>query len=203
MTYPTVLKTGALKDVFTKIVKTGVPTKFTVEHLKSLGYTSSNDQPIIAALKFIGFLDASGIPTDKYKSYRGKDGSIVLAQGIKTGYSDLFQLYPDADQKDEESLTHFFATKTNVGERALKAMVATFKALCSIADFQSDSNGVAKVDVDDVGVKNIEKKPAIVVPPRNGGVPININIELQVPATNDPEVYKNFFEAMKKYLLTD
>lgn len=202
MSYPTVLKTGALKEVFGKIKATGTPAKFTTQHLKSLGFTSSNDVAILSALKFVGFIDSTGKPTEKYTNYKGKDGAKILAEGIKTGYSELFELYPDAEQKDEESLTHFFATKTDVGENSRKAMISTFRALCSISDFKSPALETPKPSM--VGGEKVEQIiKEVVVPQGKSGPAININIELQIPATNDPEVYKNFFEAMKKYLLTD
>jgi hypothetical protein len=202
MTYPTIQKTGALKEVLKKIEGSGIPQKFTTQHLKTLGFTSSNDQRIVGALKFIGFIDGSGVPTDKYKAYRGKDGAKILGESIKTGYAELFQLYPDAHLKDEESLRHFFATNTDVGESALKAMIATFKAFCSVANFELSSMGMHEVVSTGDGLsvdrpKSISKSKDYFTPA------ININIELQIPPTNDPEVYKNFFEAMKKYLLTE
>lgn len=201
MNYPTVLKTGALKEIFSKIKSTGTPVAFSVKHLKSLGFTSSNDVAILSALKFVGFLDSSNKPTEKYTNYKGKDGPKILASGIKNGYSELFALYPDADKKDDESLMHFFATKTDVSESSRKVMIGTFRAMSSLADFESASNEDDEIDQQQKnknqgngGNFKIENK----IEPS-----VNINIELQIPATNDPEIYKNFFEAMKKYLLNN
>ena len=36
------------------------------DFLKDLGFTSSNDRGVIKALKYLGFLDASGKPQDAY-----------------------------------------------------------------------------------------------------------------------------------------
>ena len=38
---------------------------------------------------------------------------------------------------------------------------------------------------------------------QNGSIPISINIELHLPATSDPEVYKELFKALKENLLSD
>lgn len=197
MNYPTVLKTGALKDIFGKIKSTGTPSAFTTKHLRSLGFTSSNDVAILSALKFIGFIDSSGKPTEKYINYKGKEGSQILAGGIKIGYSELFDLYPDAEKKDDESLMYFFATKTEVSESSRKIMVGTFRALCSMGDFKPTTNEPT------TDKKIIEVSKDTIVTKGKLNPAVNINIELQIPATNDPEVYKNFFEAMKKYLLDD
>jgi hypothetical protein len=197
MEYPYTLKTGTLKEVFGKILSIGVPETFTIEHLKSLGYKSSNDYPIVKILKFIGFIDAGGKPTEKYRKYRSKDKR-VLADGIRNGYGDLFNLYPDANQKDDESLTNFFASKTDGGASTLGAMVGTFKALCSLAVFDNQTETMMQESVSNDKAKEI---PIITKTSKNPVV--NINIELQIPPTNDPEIYKNFFEALKKYLLND
>ncbi len=200
MEYPSILKPKTLKEVVEKIPKIGVPTRFSGEYLRTLGYKSSNDRPVISILKFIGFIDSSETPTEKYKSYRGKDGKVVLARAIKSGYLELFNLYPDAHRKDVESLNHFFATKTSAGERSLQAMVQTFRTLCSLAEFES-------VDGEQEQAEEAEKFPRIMGKSdrTNSGttvLPININIELQIPATNDADVYEKFFTALKKHLLS-
>lgn len=38
---------------------------------------------------------------------------------------------------------------------------------------------------------------------QTGGIPISINIELHLPATSDPEVYRELFKALKENLLSD
>ena len=62
-TYTTV--PGKIKQLLTKIWEVGVPQKVTVQWLKTVGFKSSNDTSLIGVLKFIGFIDASGVPTPK------------------------------------------------------------------------------------------------------------------------------------------
>jgi hypothetical protein len=62
-TYTTV--PGKIKQLLTKIREVGVPQKVTVQWLKTVGFKSSNDTSLIGVLKFIGFIDASGVPTPK------------------------------------------------------------------------------------------------------------------------------------------
>lgn len=61
---------GSLTKVLEDIRTAGVPERVTFEFLKTLGFKSSNDRPIIGVLKAIGFLDANGTPTDSYRSFR-------------------------------------------------------------------------------------------------------------------------------------
>lgn len=201
MNYPYTLKTDSLKSALSKIKTTGVPDKFTQKHLESIGFTSKNDRKIIGILKFISFLDSAGTPADSYRQYRGADSKKVLGKAIKIGYHDLFTIHSDAQNKDDETLRHFFATKTSSGDRVLKATVATFKTLSSNADFE-DLNTFSPVEDDE---EQIFSKPPEVVDDKKIVVAkspsININIELQLPESDDPKVYDNFFRAMKEHLL--
>ena len=64
---------GSLGKFLEEIRTAGVPERVTVEFLKTLGFKSSNDRPIIAVLKGISFLDANGTPTDSYRAFRDPD----------------------------------------------------------------------------------------------------------------------------------
>ena len=55
--------TGKIRPLLDKLRIVGVPSKVTVSWLKTNGFTSSNDATLAGVLKFIGFTDASGIPT--------------------------------------------------------------------------------------------------------------------------------------------
>ncbi|OGY56755.1 MAG: hypothetical protein A2119_01805 [Candidatus Colwellbacteria bacterium GWA2_46_10] len=187
----------SLKTVIQQIPKTGVPAKFTQGHLKSMGYKSTNDRRIITVLKAIGFLDGSGTPTEAYKGYRGGGAETVMANAVKSTYKELFNLYPNANGKDEESLTHFFATRTNSGERVQKVMVQTFKTLCELGNFSDTEQDFSEPEEDLASGAVVPKRE------KKGGFPLNINIELQMPPTDDPKIYEAFFKAMKKHLLDE
>lgn len=134
--YPYILKTGSMKNFFEKIHSVGIPDKLTQKFIYSLGFRSTNDRAIIPVLKFLKFVDDLGVPTERYRKFRNKEKSrIILGSAIKEAYSEVFKVYPDANQKDGSSLQNFFSTHTDLGERAVKSIVETFKALCSIADF--------------------------------------------------------------------
>lgn len=135
--YPYTKKTGALKKYLESLPSIGKPSKITQQHLESLGYKSTNDRPIITILKFLKFTDDSGNSTKKLGDYRNRSTSKkVLGGAIKDSYKELFDTYPDAEKKDTETLKNFFSTKTGTADQVSRAMVDTFKALCSISDLQ-------------------------------------------------------------------
>ena len=128
---------GKIKPLLDKIRGIGVPPKATVQWLKSIGFTSSNDTTLLGMLKAVDLVDASGIPTSTWSAYRGAKHRDVLGQAIRTGYAELFAVYPDAWQRPNNDLEHVFATSTNAGKQVISKTVASFKAVCECADFGS------------------------------------------------------------------
>jgi hypothetical protein len=201
--YPYVPSPDKIGALFKKIDGMGIPQKFTNKTLKSIGFTSSNDQRLLGLLKFIGIIDQSGVPTPLWSEYR-RSPRTALARAIRAAYSDLFSHFPDAYQRDAEALRTYFAATSSLGAVAVGQMVSTFKAICQLGDF---------VGLDDAGIEENgaelenQKAPPLgarkkIVSPNGGSeLMVNINIQLQLPADATAETYDRFFEAMRKHLL--
>ena len=79
---------GQLSDVFDRIAEGQAPDKFTTQHLKDLGFASSNFRAVIPLLKQLGFLSPDGTPTTRYHDYRNTARSRrVMADAIREAYS--------------------------------------------------------------------------------------------------------------------
>ena len=61
---------------------------------------------------------------------------MVLGSTIRVAYSDLYKTYPDAEQRDQQTLRNFFSANTGLGLRASMATAETFRSLCSLANFE-------------------------------------------------------------------
>ena len=200
--FPYMTNPATLRRFLDKVQTLGVPAKVTFGYLQSLGFKSTNDRPIIPALKFLDFLGSSAEPTETWKKYRHKaSAGAVLAASIRSGYADLFATYPDAERKDTEALRNYFSTHTTVGEATLNMIVRTFKTLCEAADFSAAAPSPEE-ETGDAGKPEGGKGKSTVTLGKQtySGPAININIQLQLQATEDPKVYDNFFAAMKKHL---
>jgi hypothetical protein len=121
---------------------------------------------------------------------------------LQKSYADLFRTYPDAHRKDNEALRNYFSAHTKVADSTLGLIVSTFKALCAIADFDNPAN-----EPETPAAASTPERPKVALKEelaeRNsaGRAPaININIQLQLPATDDGKIYDNLFAAMKKHL---
>jgi hypothetical protein len=193
--------TGKIKEYFDKIQETKVPPKVDSGWLKSLGFGGGNDSYILKVLKHIGFVDDSKVPTELWKEYKDPTKSrAVLAQGIREGYKDLFDTYEDAHRKDNEALYAFFSSKTGLAKKTVDLMVNTFTNLCQLADFEK---GIPKIEKRLIGTETPQKIGIGARPAKGIVSEMHINIQLHLPATNDPTVYDTLFKSLRKYLLSD
>ena len=194
-----------LKSFFEKIQQTGTPNIVDKKWLASIGFGASNDRSIIPVLKFISFVDQSGKPTKKWLVYRDKNQARkVLAEGIREGYAELFQTYPDAHQRTDDELKNFFSPKTKASASTVSRMVTTFKTLCKLADF-SDVSTEASVSQALAPSEDVKTEPDTtkkITQKLGTGITININIQLTLPDTTDETVYDKFFVALKKHLFS-
>jgi len=190
--------TGKIKEYFAKFQEVAVPKKVNTKWLKLLGYKSGNDAYILRVLKYINFIDSSGVPTEFWRQYKDPTKSkVVLAQAIRQGYKELFATYPDANRKDREALYAFFSSKTGKAKATVDLMVSTFINLCQLADFEAE---VPK----EIAPTAAPEKPIPYSKIEKGIISeLHINIQLHLPATTDPTVYNNLFKSLRKYLLSE
>ena len=117
---------GKLKNLLAKIRTVGIPPKVTIQWLRTIGFSSSNDNSLIGVLKFIGLIDANNVPTPKWTQFRGAKHKAVLGEAIREGYSDLFAVYPDAQTRSQTELDHVFSTSSTGGKQVISKTLATF-----------------------------------------------------------------------------
>lgn len=203
-TYPYTPVTGKLKSLLQKIRTTGIPSKLSGAHLKTLGFTSSNDPSMIGVLKFIGLVDGSGIPTPLWNEYRGQSHRTVLGKAIKQGYSDLFALYPDANSRSLADITHVFSTSSTGGEQVIRQTVQTFKAIVDEADFlATDATSTNVLSTGPLHTPAASSmKPTL--PAQGSGVSshpsVHIDIQVHISPESSPDQIDKIFESMAKHL---
>src|SRR5262249_41526055 len=121
--------------ILAKIVSGTAPSKFTAAHLKSLGFTSSNDRAIIPLLKDLGFLSADGTPTKLYHEYRNPAKSkLVLGEALRDAYEDVFHHNAKPTKADRDAIIGTFKSVNNVGDRIAELQAMTFFAFLDKAD---------------------------------------------------------------------
>jgi hypothetical protein len=195
--YPYVYSAGTLKRFLEMLPRTAAPSKVTQEYLQTAGFKSKNDRAIISVLKFIKLLDDGGAPTEDYKLLRDKSRfGAIIALHIRGTYNELFALYPDANSESNDRLRDFFAPKTNASPEVLGKVIATFKTLCDSGDFgAAPTVPPAGQPAEQVRVVSQTMQGS------DSGVTVNLNIQLQLPPTENAEIYDKIFESLKKHLI--
>lgn len=189
---------------FDQIARGTAPEKFTLEHLKSLGFSSSNDRAYIPLLKDLGFLTSDGIPTQRYHDYRDRSRSRkVMASALREAYSDIFHVNEFPSESDRKSITGKFKSTHNSTDRVASLQAATFLSLLKLADLKSgtesqqtsDSSESAPPDGGDVNHEsNLGASDG-------GAINLKYNIEIRLPATKDIEVFHAIFRALREEIL--
>ena len=190
-----------MKAFLNRIPSAQTPSKVTQEYLEAAGFRSKNDRAIISVLKFVGLLDEEGKPTESYTLLRDKNqAGAILASLVKQTYSELFEMYPDAQNQSSQTLKNFFSTKTTGAEPVVNQIVATFKGLCEQASFEA-TGSAAFEPVEKATRPESQSVIRQTQTPMPSWVVINLNIQLQLPPTEDSAIYDKIFQSLKKHLL--
>lgn len=196
---------GQLGDFLAKIQDGHAPENFTQQHLKDIGFGSSNHRSYIPLLKAIGFLTASGSPTERYHAYRAKSESKkVLGAALKDAYRDLFVIKAHPSERDKELIQGKFKSSHNASERTAELMAKTFFALLKNADIDHEP-ATAQTEPSEPASIAQPLPPSGVAPAvaqTQAAVPgLHYNIQIHLPATKDVEVYNAIFKSLRDHLV--
>lgn len=193
---------GQLPEVFQRISEAAAPDKFTNQHLKDWGYTSSNFRAVIPVLKALGFLSADGTPTTRYHDYRGAHPKHVMAEAIKEAYGDLFTIKAKPTTADRELIEGKFKSSHNASPNTAKLMASTFFALLDLADFNTAPPAPTETKVVPKEIPPLKEEGEATPAPKAHGRPsLHYNIQIHLPATKDIEVFNAIFKSLKEHLL--
>jgi hypothetical protein len=181
------------------------PTKFSVEHLKGLGFNSSGDRGIVPLLKDLKFLGPDGTPTQRYHDYRDKSRSkAVLADALRESYQDLFLINERPNEQHKAAIEGKFNAVHNVADNIAELQARTFFAFLKLADLDATPVGPmpkhSGQPKDEEGAEAPEGPTARQRHPLSS-VGLRYNIEVHLPATKDVEVYNAIFKSLKEHLL--
>ncbi|WP_156398274.1 DUF5343 domain-containing protein [Caulobacter sp. Root1455] len=183
------------------------PDVFNLRFLESLGFTSSNDRLMVGVLQAIGLLNSDRKPTDLYFRFLDQTQSeIVLAEGIRNAYKDLFQINTNAQNLTRNEVINKFKmlSQGQYSDSVLDKMGLTFSELVKLADFKTKP-AIPAAAPDDAN----DDEPADEVaadPPRRASAKsslggLHYNIQIILPESRDPKVYDALFRSLRDHLL--
>lgn len=201
---------GQLPEFFRKIQDGQAPDKFTQQHLKDIGFASTNHRAFIQILKSLGFLTPDGTPTQRYHEYRNHAVcKKVMGAAIKEAYSDLFVIKEKPPASDKDIIQGKFKSSFNTTDLVAERQTKTFFALLELADLDVQDtrtneplprDHVQETPPAEPDTHPAERTDPQIVPPRSKSHSLHYNIEIHLPATKDIEVYNAIFKSIKEHL---
>jgi len=197
-----------LSGILSAIRSAQAPDKFTIAFLESLDFKSSSDRLIIGVLKSMGFIDNESKPTDRYFRFldQTQSGS-VLAEGIRSAYSDLFQVNTSAHKLSRSELINKFKTLSQgqLSESVLDKLALTFTELVKLADFSTVVEPKIKGGAQEVGADYSDDEDIAGRRPvgHTGNVKLgglHYNIQIILPTTRDTKIYDAIFRSLREHL---
>ncbi|GAA4240243.1 DUF5343 domain-containing protein [Actinomadura meridiana] len=200
--------TKNLGPILDRMVEGVAPDKFNAEHLKSIGFTSSNDRALIPVLKDLKFLTADGTPTVRYQEYRDRSRSKeVMGESLREAYGDIFRIREIPTPADRPAIEGLFKSKHNSSDRVAQLQAMTFMALLSKAVLASGRDRGREVEGDEnsdrfreVSVETTQ--PTLSTKSSVLTTELHYTIQIHLPATKDIEVFNAIFRSLRDNLLT-
>ena len=197
--YPYLASNKNIQAMLDKIRTAAKPPKYTIAFVKQLGFTSSNDQAYPALLKKLGYLMEDGTPTAYYDDLRDSTMMpISLGRRIRELYSELFMINMKIYEASDEEIKGAISRVTGKEAKDVARIASTFKALCNIAQF--DSNEVEEKIIErnskEIELNESDKKEKLGM-----NTEFHYNIQIHLPATTDISVYNAIFKSIKDNLM--
>lgn len=199
--YPYMTSNNKISMIINSLQVAAKPAKFTLEFLRNMGYTSTNDRGIISLFKRLGFLTADSVPTVYYDQLRDKTTfRKILAARIRDLYSELFTVNTKIYKDTDDNIKGAIARVTGADEKIVGRVFSTFKALCSISDFSEASaqDASPQAETDESPQENTTQSFSN---PTVHNAEFHYNIQIHLPATTDISVYNAIFKSLKSNLL--
>ena len=201
--------TKNVEAFFNSLITAKAPDAFTQKFLLNLEFKSTNDRLYIGLLKGLGFLDATGIPTERYFKFLDQSQSKqILAEAVREAYSDLFDVSIKANELSPEDVKNKLRTLTQgkYSETVLSMMANTFRALVDYAEWADKKEKTEKKsEMKKEEQKNeMTPKDALDTTPEKGNfkkAELHYNIQIHLPESRDSAMYDALFESLKKHLL--
>jgi Family of unknown function (DUF5343) len=185
--------------LFQKIESAKAPEVFTNAVLTdTIGLKSTTDRPLINMLKKLGFLDATGRPTETYGLLKNQNvKKAAIADGLRKVYAPLFEANEKANELPPEALKGLIAQITGSEQNTVKQIAYTFNAIAKEADFTKSAK--ADATKKDSNKDEDETKPPILPIPQSGvRTDFHFNIQVHLPANGTEQTYLNIFNALRR-----
>lgn len=226
--YPYVGVPGAITTIVEQLRK-AFPANVTADTLKKWGIAPKNESYLLSILRFIGVTDEEGgkLPDAGQVFATHDDDEFAEAFGklVRSSYSELFDLFgDDAWDLAVDKLIGFFRTEDESSATVGQRQAATFRKLAALSghgdphrriDAAATKSKASAKSSKPTGSPSSRKGNAkgaapkstvtapVVMKRTEGGreVALTVRIEINLPATNEQQVYDKIFKSIKANLI--
>ncbi len=204
---PYVTSPGNIDRALTAIKQAAVPAKVSQDFVKTmLKVPGGSGDQMTSFLKKIGFTNLDGSPSELYKQFRNPSQSgKAVAAAIRHAYAPLYLRNEFMHQLSDEALLGLVTEETGLphDSNPVRMVCGCIKHLKTFSDFSSGDEEV---------MSTASSAPTATLPsrdfdtatpsPRSFGLNLGYTINLNLPATSDPEVFNAIFKSLKEHLLS-
>lgn len=213
------VKPGSIPAYFEAMLNAEAPERFSTRFLEGLDFKSNNDRTFIGILKELGFIDADGVPKDRYFEFLDRSQSEkVIAAAVREAYSDLFAINKNAEALSSEDVRNKLRTlyKGAKKDNVIQRIASTFAALCEYADFSAPARRETPKEAETKGESEIKKESADATAQlaraaeeqaalANSSLfldSLQYHINIVLPESRDQAVYDAIFKSLREHLGT-
>ena len=202
--------TGLVGKILDKIKVAATPDRFTQDYLATeLGFSSGSAKAFMPLAKKLGLIASDGSPTDLYKQFRNTNKAIskaAMAEAIKKGYSDLYSRNEYVHSLNKSDLEGLIVemTGSEKGNKTVQAVIGTFEALKSYANFKVSTSDIVHENPSTEGEEDSLDKSVgneSVNLGEDFGFNLSYTINLVLPKTDDLAVFNAIFKSLRENLL--
>jgi hypothetical protein len=193
-----------VSKILNKIKEARTPDRFSQDYLETvLGFSGGGARPFIPLAKRIGLVGSDGTPTDLYHRFRNPAQSEqAMNDAVRIGYDELFKRNQYAYALDRAGLEGLVVEITGLEKSSgtLKAIINTFEALRSFANFELSPDTPEKPDTPPITLPERQPPPVGNFPTQ--GIGFSYTIYVNLPESTDVAVFNAIFKSMKENLLS-
>jgi hypothetical protein len=207
---PYVVSPGNIDKALNGIKSAAVPERVSQDFVKTiLKISGSSGDQMTSFLKKLGLTNSDGTPNETYRKFRNPSSSgPAIASSIKTAYAPLYIRNEFMHELNDNDLLGLVVEETGLphDSNPVRLIVSCIKHLKSFANF----SGEPQKEASSAKEENMTTLPAATPQGNPGsaegkrlGLNLGYTINLNLPATSDPEVFDAIFSALKNHLLRD
>lgn len=203
---PYISSPGNIDKALAGIRSAAVPERVSQDFVKTiLKIPSGSGDQMTAFLKKLGFANPDGTPNETYRRFRNPTSSgHAIASSIKVAYAPLYVRNEFMHELNDAELLGLITEETGLAHDAkpVSLTLSCIKHLKAFANFSAPKDETAvsaqkTADPIEPVYANHDRGGA------NGPMALNLGytINLNLPATADPNVFDAIFKSLKEHLL--